>query len=306
MVFDEATVNNFKLISKSGQKPIDALLASTMAFVSALDVSKDFDALSQVPTREVNFFENMIATSSQNSDLLKKMVSDSNYVVRVLELNCWILLDMCCKILDKVVDNYQVTMWKSQEEMDKLKVDFKDYFLKRIVKDTRYLGKHSPKSINSLVEGICSDVWGRTKKKMAVDLDTNRKNKVVMSYKNRSMFKRSYLKLFKDEVETATMSTLKSVPREEIFLYHSYKMVRNNIDTLVDNSFNQMVCSMKDSTEQLKLGLSNYLNNMLSPSTQYRYKYFQVLPNLNIDEVLSLPNRKGIVLAALIATPKNL
>jgi len=305
VVFDEVSVNTFKLLNRQGQKPVDTLFANTLQFVSAFNVTKDFDALSHIPTREVNYYENIINSAPANVDQLKRMLTDNNFIVRVLENNCWIALDLCCKILDKVIENYQVNTWKPQDELDRLRQDFREYFRKKIVKDNRYLGKYSPKSINSQIESFCKDIWGKTRKKMNVDLDNNRRNKVVLSYKNRAMFKKSYFKLFRDEVEAICLSTLKSIPKEEIFLYDSYQKVRQNIDTLVDNSFNQVVCSMKEDTEQLKLGIQNYLNNYLNPDTKFKYKYFQLVPNFNIDDLLSLQNRKGIVMAALISTPKT-
>jgi hypothetical protein len=301
----EPTVVNRLGLNRNGLKPADTLYTAVQTFLPVLDLAKNFDGLLSAIVREVNYFEYLANTVPENQDYLKRVTADTSSLIRILEFNCWIILDLCCRILKTVVENYRVELLLSRDDIAKLEHDFKDFCRQRIIKDNRYLGKMSPNSFYSSINGYCKDAWARIKKKISNDLAVREKNKVSMPYTERAMFKHSFFKHFKDDVEITLTNKLKIVPREEVFLYSNYTNVSQNIDTMIDHCFNQMVIGMKDAVEALRYQVQDMLTNMYQPTTQYKYKQFQLTPKVKIEEVLSLANRRLIVLCALVSTPKT-
>lgn len=302
----EPTVVDRLNLKNQERKPLDALYGVVQTFLPVLDLAENFEALVRAIEREINFFKDMSTSTPANQEFLKRQVSDSNNLVKMLEYNCWILLDLCCRVLDSAITNYRIDLLLTKDEMDKLKVDFKDFCRQRIIKDGRSLGKMSPNSLYSTVNGYCKDVWKRIKAKIANDLAYREKNKVIMPFSERAMFKHSFYKHFKDDVEMTLMTKLKIVPREDVFLYQNYTNVSRNIDTMIDNCFNQMVLAMKEATDKPEKQVQELIEEMYRQTTKFKCKQFQLNSKFNTEEILSLVNRRWIVIGALASTPKTL
>lgn len=303
-VLEDSIVQTFNL-RRNDLLPVQAMYSTIETFLPVLNIATNFDSLCSAISREVNYFEHLVHSVPQQIDILSRLTQESIMIVKTLEFNCWILLDLCCKVLNTVINNYRLDILLTVDEIAKLRLDFKDYSRQRIVQDKRYLNKLSPNSLNNSINGYCKEAWSRIRKKITNDLAVREKNKVNLPFSERAMFKHSFFKHFKDDAEIIMTQKIGIVPREDVFLYNNYQKVSQNIDTMIDDCFHQMVISMKDTSEALKVQIQDMLTNIYQPSTILRYKWFQLTPKFNLNEVLSLVNRKTIVLCALVATPKT-
>lgn len=305
MVLDTTVIDRLNL-NNQGKRPLDTLYTTVNSFLPVLDLTDNFASLVRAMERDLNFFIDMANSSATNQDFMRRVTSDSNHLVRILEYNCWVLLDLSCRILDTTAANYRLDLLLTRDDLAKLQSDFKDFCRERIIKDNRYLGKMSPKSLYATINGYCKDAWRRIKSKISNDLAFREKNKVIMPYTERSLFKNSFYKHFRDDVEMTLASKLKVVPREDVFLYSNYMNVSQNIDSMIDHCFNQMVIGMKEATDKPERQVQDMMEQMYNPETWFKFKYFQINSKFNVDEILSVTNRKWIVIGALVSTPKTL
>lgn len=312
VVLEMTAVNAFELRDSTHRSPLDIISAKMETLVPNIDVMESFTQLANIPVQITNYFESMIDKKPDNKSLCNKLLKDTHFVVKVLEMNCFTQLSLCNRLFERVMANYGCDTLKSLEEIEVLRTDFRTYFRDMILSDTRELGSTSPHSLFTKIGKICKQVWAGHKKKLLEEIDPNKK-RVIMSYQDSQMFIAAYFKFYRDEVELKLRAALSIVPRDDVFLFKSYETVRENISCAVESTIDSLAATQQQSIyESVNNHLTHLLSKMLGSGTRYALAWFpEDLTSVDhitkterqLKDLLTLENLKAVVLICIASTP---
>jgi hypothetical protein len=302
VVLEENAVTDYDL--KLNEPPREFVEKPLYTMLPHLNLTTNFDKMANMIIAQVKYLDDKIAKNKNKQDILTDKLKKSNYVIKVLENNCGFLLDVALKILDGIIQSYQLHEAKDKEEIQKLREDYVNYVRKKIIIDYRKLEGTSPKALTKLVEYYSKRAWLETKKSIMTDLQTMFKNDVYLTSSAKVHFRKHYLQRFRETLDLRLKEKLDFVPRADIFIVHCMQQVESNIDNLLTMYFQQMIYSLEKVCEDLKVKVNTWLGCMLRPDTRYGFKYFPEVGGLSAA-ILTDDLRMNLVCAALVSTPKT-
>jgi len=285
------------------ENPDTERLAKTIdQFLPYLDISRNFPTINILVSAEANWQE--LKAKQQRLEAQPAITENSR--LKVLEHNCGFLLDLCCKVLEAVITNYDCGIVKTDSELDKLRVDFRNYCRERITHCKTVVHGISPESFSRVIKEESEAAWKIVKKKIDEVLSLTSYYDILLNYRSRLSFRKFFSKTFRDELNHRLFSRVKLELRPDLFLYHSIEETDTLIRKIIDFSFGQMVTGPKVSAACYKLvfRLRSWLTQLIENPTNVVYGYFpKDYPNW--EQVLTLENRKAIFQLAFVSTPKT-
>ena len=302
VVLEENAVTDYDL--KLNEPPREFVEKPLYTMLPHLNLTTNFDKMANMIIAQVKYLDDKIAKNKNKQDILTDKLKKSNYVIKVLENNCGFLLDVALKILDGIIQSYQLHEAKDKEEIQKLREDYVNYVRKKIIIDYRKLEGTSPKALTKLVEYYSKRAWLETKKSIMTDLQTMFKNDVYLTSSAKVHFRKHYLQRFRETLDLRLKEKLDFVPRADIFIVHCMQQVESNIDRMLDMYFEQMMYSLSTVCERLRHQVNFWLTIMIRPGTKCGFKHFPEVPNFSAA-ILTEELRALIVCAAFVSTPKT-
>ena len=272
---------------------------------SLLNVTTNLESICNMMCAQMKYLDDVLAKKKDRAESIAKQIKDNNYVIRVLEKNCGFVLDICMRILEAVINNYDIEKGRDKDDVAKLRSDYIKFIRAKIINDTRKIGGTSPKSLLQLIEHYSKKSWIETKKLLVTDLELMFKNNVYMTASSRIHFKKHFQDRFHETLGLKLKERLGFVPRADIFTVHCSEQVEINIEKTLDIYFAQMFTTLRAVCEKLKLQVSAWMTCMLTSDTKYKYKYFPIVEGQNPDQILTVEMRTNIICAALVSTPKT-
>ena len=285
--------------------PIELCMASMKSFTSHLNLTSTFDNMVDVIVGQVHYFESVASENPENIEKVKIMSKDNKYVMKVLEINCKFLIDICYEVFEAICICYQLTKFKTESEIEKLRKDYCNYVRENTIKDKRALGSLSPRNVVGAINLESKRAWKEAKKRIMADAEKLVKNDMYLTSTKRITFKNEALMLFTIEVEAKFNKIFGFVPKADLFLKHCYDSVGNTIEKILQGYFLDMLTCLKTNCENLKFEMNMILGMMLKPETKYKYRSFPILPDYQPDSLLHEKLRKWLSVAAVVSTPNT-
>jgi hypothetical protein len=274
-------------------------------FLAHLNLTSNFDTLVTMIVAQIKFLECTITTDERANAKSRDLVMDNKYTVKVLEKNCGFVFDLALEFFKAITSNYHLPKYKGEAEMLKLERDFMTFVIEQTVRDLKFLGKLSPKSVVEAVNIESKRAWKHAKQIAVDELEALMSQNKYLTSVEKAQFKSRVIHTFKETVEKNFLSTFGFVPRQDVFMHHSYKAIEASTDRLLDLYYSRMFTVLHQTTDSLKFELNLILSMMLKSDTSFRFKYFPNLPAYTPDTLLPATLRKWIVVAAIAAPPKT-
>lgn len=233
-------------------------------------------------------------TVSDYSKQDKHLTKNPFVWVNAIDTNCNILVYSCCDILNFIINNYQLNLIKDEEEIEQLKVDFKDYCRETIVRLEVPVGKHTPRLLTKAIHEGSNKIWEGTVKEANQSLKKALENKKLTSFADRKYIKDTCFDHYRRHLTECIKIDLGEAPPTDLFFVKSYEKVNQALDALMDESFHNQIKGLKDILQTVTEQLRRYVQGLFQQSNIFAFTTFPQDQSLNIEAMLNYETRRQI------------
>ena len=234
----------------------------------------------------------------------KQLAESPGFSFVTFDINGMFLLNICCRVLEAIIRTYNLQLMKTEDDMVQLRKDFEEFCREAITHDTRLIGKISPMKITTEITTASKEIWTRVRNLELEEFAKAQNEGIIPTYSSRNQVKDMCFNQYKDHLNQSILVTLGSLPKSTLFVYYSYKKVREAIEYLIDEWFQKQVSTINQYGIVIGNQLNMYVLSLFSPQASYAFRYFILDPSINTQQLLSYPNRSVLIQLLLLADPR--
>lgn len=299
-----AEVDGFVKENMSKLKKI-RLLDKVDLILSSNDFKEGLQPLIVLFKTTSNYVLSLIEQNSTLKDWMKNKIEDKSFCMEVLEACSSLLFDICRKILKSTIERYHFGILKTENDLEKLQVDFMLFCRSLILSDSRRLGGYCVKDLHAQVISESKQVWRIIKATAKNNIQTTIEYKVPLSYKSTRSFAELYFNFYKEELKSRIASNIKIYPQRQMFVVDCFKLVKNKLESLLKSSFNQTLMAKEEKFTNLREEISEFIDIFCSENQSKLFKYFPKTKRADHEGLLSFENRIALVQLACCASVQS-
>ena len=268
--------------------------------VCIVNLDENFDCLLRMIACFFNKEETVLASLSPSEN--EADLNSLHIVSLIIQQNAEVLLILCSQVLNSILNNYRFDIMKTEDELKKLRSDFKSVCQSFILADTRRLGKWSAFQIAAKVNLESKAAWSSVKSMIFDTLATAKEYKVPISYTSRKEFLDHYLLIYREALELNMKTNQKIFHSLELFSSESSEYVKDKIRSLI--SVNHQSEEITGMSRHIVDNIKIYIEMMLIQDHRYKiYRYWPQISNCNLEDQLNYEKRRALAILMCAANP---